>query len=289
MLTLKARAKINLALDVLAKRPDGYHEVDMIMQSLELADGIRIEPAAELSVACDHPAVPGDERNLAFRAALLLRESSGITAGARIVIDKKIPVAAGLAGGSSDAAATLLGLNRLWKLEWSEERLAALAVRIGADVPYCLHGGTARATGIGEKLTPLAGPSDCRVLLVTPDVAVPTARIYQSLRLAEIRNHPRVDRLVQRLKRGAVAGIEADWGNVLEEAALPQFPVIAQVKELFGRFGLASLMSGSGPSVFALNPPAEAAAGLLARLPGNWFGCLTRFQAARNEQDASVK
>ncbi len=280
ILELKAHAKINLTLDVLYKRPDGYHEVDMIMQSLELADEIRISEAEMLVIDCDHPAVPCDERNLVWKAARLLQQSAGVGAGARIAITKRIPVAAGLAGGSSDAATTLRGLNQFWGLGWSRRQLADLAVRIGADVPFCLTGGTMRCTGIGEKLAPLRQELNGTVLLVTPDFEVPTARIYQALRLEEIGQHPRVDRVAEILSRGTVTGIESYWGNLLEVAALPEFPIIGQVKELFRQFGLAALMSGSGPSVFALNPPPDAAAALLARLPGDWFGCLTRFQSA---------
>ncbi len=274
-----AHAKINLALDVLHKRPEGYHEVDMVMQSLELADTVRLTPAPALELECDHPAVPCDERNLAWRAARLLQETMGISHGVRIVIEKKIPVAAGLAGGSSNAAAVLIGLNQLWKLGLSSRQLQTLGVKIGADVPFCIVGGTMRAQGIGEILTPIQPQTVCRVLLVTPNIAVPTAHIYQQLRVDEITRHPNLPGLINSLELGAADQIGADWGNVLEPVAVANFPEVTAVKQRFARHGLRSLMSGSGPSVFALDPPETVAQTLLNDLPDAWFGCITKFKA----------
>ncbi len=274
-----AHAKINLALDVLQKRPDGYHEVDMVMQTLMLADTVHLTAASALEMECDHPAVPCDEHNIAWRAARLLQETMGISRGVRIVIEKKIPVAAGLAGGSSNAAAVLIGLNQLWQLGLSSRQLQTLGVKIGADVPFCVVGGTMRAQGIGEILTPIRSQAACRVLLVTPNTPVPTAYIYQQLRAAEIAQHPNLSGLINSLESGAVERIGADWGNVLEPIALANFPVVAAAKQLFDRHGLASLMSGSGPSVFALDPPVTTAQNLLNDLPDAWFGCITKFKA----------
>jgi 4-diphosphocytidyl-2-C-methyl-D-erythritol kinase len=275
---IEAPAKINLALDVLCRRPDNYHEVDMIMQTIGLADEIRLSLQAELEIVCSHPLVPSDPRNLAWRAAQALRDHAGISSGARIEIKKRIPIAAGLAGGSSDAAATLKGLNRLWNLNLSSDELLTIGVQIGADVPFCIQGGTVRARGIGEKLTPVASGLRGDVLLVTPDFPVPTAQIYRALRVDEIERHPPVAQVVERLRSGALESVPEIWGNVLQEVAFREFPALNRVKQFFDKYRLACLMSGSGPTLFALNPPRETAANLLAEIPAGWFGCLTQIR-----------
>lgn len=276
---LLAPAKINLALDVISRRPDGYHQVDMIMQSVELADLLTLEPAAAIELSCNRDNLPTDGRNLVWRAARLLQEVTGITRGVKITLEKRIPVAAGLGGGSADAAAALIGLNELWGLGLSQAELLQIGVRLGADVPFCIMKGTARARGIGEELTPINSRLNCRVLLVTPDIPVSTASVYQKLRLDKISRRPRIDSIVAALKDGDLHRLFKSWGNVLEEVVLRENALVRSVKSYFKRFGLEDcLMSGSGPSVFTLDPPREIVEPFLKELPANWFGCLTRFQ-----------
>lgn len=273
-----APAKINLALDVIARRPDGYHQVDLIMQSIELSDQLTLEPAGEIELSCNRPDIPADESNLAWRAARLLQEISGSTRGVRIEIEKRIPVAAGLAGGSTDAAAVLLGLNDLWKLGLSQTELMKIGGRLGADVPFCIMKGTARAEGIGEQLTPIKSALKCNVLLVTPNCQVSTAQVYRKLQIEKIKKHPQIDLVIAALEAGDHGALYKLWGNVLEEVVLSEDSLVAEVKSYFKRFGISDcLMSGSGPSVFALNPPEEITEEFLAGLPIGWFGCLTRF------------
>ncbi len=273
-----APAKINLALDVITRRADGYHQVDMVMQSIELSDQVTLEPAAKIELSCNLPYLPVDERNLAWRAALLLQEITGVASGVKIEINKKIPVAAGLAGGSTDAAAVLIGLNNLWKLGLSQSELMKIGVRLGADVPFCIMRGTARAEGIGEQLTPINSSLKSRVLLITPNIPVSTALVYQKLKVEEINKHPQIATVIAALLAGDGQALYEVWGNVLEEVALRENSQITQVKAYFNSYGLNHcLMSGSGPSVFALDPPQEIIGPFLAGLPSGWFGCLTRF------------
>ncbi|MCL6588751.1 MAG: 4-(cytidine 5'-diphospho)-2-C-methyl-D-erythritol kinase [Firmicutes bacterium] len=295
MFTIQAPAKVNLALDVLYKRPDGYHEVDMVMQAISLADELSFEDAPPregipqnqgrvpnegqpwLELTCSDPRLPTGRDNLAWRAAELLQQETGINRSVRIHITKKIPVAAGLAGGSADAAAVLTGLNQFWGLGLTLGQLMELGVKLGADVPFCIFQGAARATGIGAGLTRIHSLCNHELLLVTPNFHVPTAYIYQKLDLKQHTRRPRVDRVVSALQKGDLAEVAANWGNVLEEVALREFPRIADVKTYFSKYGLPhNLMSGSGPSVFALNPPREIIPAFLANLPPHWFGCLVK-------------
>lgn len=275
---IHAPAKINLALDVISKRPDGYHQVDMVMQSIELADQLTLEPAANIELSCDNPEIPKNETNLAWRAACLLQDLNGISKGVKIIINKNIPLAAGLAGGSADAAAVLIGLNELWDLGYSQLELMKLGLRLGADVPFCIMQGTARAGGIGEQLTQIDNRVKCKVLLVTPNIQVSTPVVYQKLQIDEIQYHPQISAVIAALESGDYNKFYANWGNVLEEVVLRENSLVAQVKMYFNRFGLKyCLMSGSGPTVFALDPPVETIGPFLAGLPSKWFGCLTGF------------
>lgn len=275
---IHAPAKINLALDVISKRPDGYHQVDMVMQSIELADQLTLEPAANIELSCDNPEIPKNETNLAWRAACLLQDTNGISKGVKITINKNIPLAAGLAGGSADAAAVLIGLNELWDLGYSHLELMKLGLRLGADVPFCIMQGTARARGIGEQLTQINGSLKCKVLLVTPNIQVSTPVVYQKLRIDEIKHHPKISAVIAALGNGDTNLLYANWGNVLEDVVLRENSLVKQVKMYFNRFGLKyCLMSGSGPTVFALDPPVETIDPFLAGLPSEWFGCLTGF------------
>lgn len=257
-LTIKAPAKINLALDVLGKRPDGYHELRMIMQTVSLYDTLTIEWTPEdenITVQTETPieglANPHD--NLVYRAAEKIKEHSGIKGGFCITLQKDIPVAAGMAGGSTDCAAALIGINRLMQLALSDKELCAIGVTLGADVPYCIKRGSMLAEGIGEKLTALPHPPHLHILLVKPDVSISTAFVYRSLGELEGYAHPDVDGMVQAIVSRDADALLGNLGNVLESAAIPAYPVVAKIKEnlaLWGADGV--LMSGSGPTVFAL-------------------------------------
>ncbi len=253
-LLVKAPAKINLSLDVLHKRPDGYHEVKMVMTTIDLADRIELVPLASdiIKIVSHNRFVPDDHRNLAYQAAKLLKETFGIRKGVAISIAKAIPVAAGLAGGSSDAAATLRGLNKLWRLGLTLDELAELGAKIGSDVSFCVYGGTAIATGRGEKIEHIPAPPPCWVILAKPAIGVSTAEVYRSLNVNTI-EHPDVDGMVQAIKHQDYEGICSLVGNVLEDVTLKKYPEVAHIKEQMKRFGAdAVLMSGSGPTVFGL-------------------------------------
>ena len=251
---MKAPAKINLSLDVLGKREDGYHEVKMVMTTIDLADRIELSEIKEdlIEITSHSRFVPDDQRNLAYQAAKLLKERYEIKQGVAISIDKAIPVAAGLAGGSSDAAATLRGLNRLWGLQLTIEELAALGGEIGSDVSFCVHGGTALAQGRGEKITKLPAPPNCWVILAKPSIGISTADIYRNLNLENIR-HPDTEAMVNAIKNHRYEDVCQFMGNALEGVTLNLHPEVLQIKEQMERFGAdAVLMSGSGPTVFGL-------------------------------------
>lgn len=253
-LHVKAPAKINLSLDVLHKRPDGYHEVEMVMTTIDLADRIELKELRQDEIRIDshNRFIPDDHRNLAFQAAKLLKETYHIKKGVSISIDKAIPVAAGLAGGSSDAAAVLKGLNQMWQLGLSLEELADLGSQIGSDVSFCVFGGTALATGRGEKITPLPTPPNCWVVLAKPQIGVSTAEVYRNLKLEEVR-HPNTKAMIEAIVEQNYEKMCQNVGNVLESVTLKMHKEVAQIKEQMIRSGAdAVLMSGSGPTVFAL-------------------------------------
>lgn len=250
----KAPAKINLALDVLFKRPDGYHEVEMIMTTVDLADRIELKEIEQdtIQILSHSRFVPDDHRNLAYQAAHILKERFSVKKGVSITIEKNIPVAAGLAGGSSDAAATLRGLNRLWKLGLTLDELAEIGAEIGSDVSFCVYGGTALAKGRGEKITHLPAPPKCWVILAKPTIGVSTADVYKRLQLSNV-NHPDVYGMIEAIKTNDYPQVCKGLGNVLEEVTLPMYPEVANIKEHMKTFGAdAVLMSGSGPTVFGL-------------------------------------
>lgn len=251
---MKAPAKINLSLDVLHKRSDGYHEVNMVMTTIDLADRVELTDlySDTIQIISHNRFVPDDERNLAYQAAKLLKEKLGVRRGVAISITKHIPVAAGLAGGSSDAAATLRGLNKLWGLGLSLDELAEIGAEIGSDVPFCVYGGTAVARGRGEKIEHIPAPPPCWVILAKPTIGVSTADVYRNLQLQSV-HHPDVDGMVKAIKEKNYEKICALAGNVLESVTLNMHPEVAQIKEQMKRFGAdVSLMSGSGPTVFGL-------------------------------------
>lgn len=250
----KAPAKINLVLDVLFKRPDGYHEVEMIMTTVDLADRIELQDIEknDIQILAHNRFVPDDHRNLAYQAAHILKERFGVTRGVSILIEKNIPVAAGLAGGSSDAAATLRGLNRLWNLRLSIDELAEIGAEIGSDVSFCVYGGTALAKGRGEKITHLPAPPKCWVILAKPTIGVSTSDVYKRLQLANM-EHPDVYGMVDAIEKNDYHKVCQGLGNVLEKVTLPLYPEVANIKDQMKTFGAdAVLMSGSGPTVFGL-------------------------------------
>lgn len=251
---VKAPAKINLTLDVLHKRSDGYHEVEMIMTTIDLADRIELTllDKNEIKISSQNRFVPDDQRNLAYQAAKLLKERYQVQKGVQIGIEKTIPVAAGLAGGSSDAAAVLRGLNKLWHLGLTLDELAQLGAEIGSDVSFCVYGGTALATGRGEKISELPTPPRCWVVLAKPLIGVSTADIYRRLNVDTL-NHPNTKEMIRSLEKNDFKGLCKNVGNVLEEVTLNVYPEVAQIKDQMIKFGAdAVLMSGSGPTVFAL-------------------------------------
>lgn len=253
-LLVKAPAKINLSLDVLYKRADGYHELEMVMTTVDLADRLELELINDdrIIIHSQTRFVPDDDRNLAYKAAKLLKDRFNIKSGASITIEKNIPVAAGLAGGSSDAAAVLRGMNKLWDLGLTLDELAELGAEIGSDVSFCVYGGTALAKGRGEIITPLPPPPNCWVVLAKPAIGVSTAEVYEHLNLNEV-IHPNTKAMVDAIDQGDYRGICANLGNVLESVTFKYFPRVKHLKENMKRFGAdAVLMSGSGPTVFAL-------------------------------------
>lgn len=254
MLYVKAPAKINLTLDVLYKRPDHYHEVEMIMTTVDLSDRIGLEsrPDGLIKIISTNGFIPDDSRNLAYQAAQLIKDTYGVAEGVTISIEKEIPVAAGLAGGSSDAAATLKGLNELWKLNLSTDTLAELGAKIGSDVSFCIYGGTALATGRGEKIKKLPAPPTCWVVLAKPKIGVSTAQVYGGLNLEGI-EHPNTEQMIHAIETNDYDLMCESLGNVLETVTFKLHPEVVMIKEQMKRFGAdAVLMSGSGPTVFGL-------------------------------------
>jgi len=254
MYYVKAPAKINLTLDVLHKRSDGYHEVEMIMTTVDLADriGLEIREDGKIQILSVDRFVPNDYRNLAYQAAKLLKEMYHVKLGVSITIEKNIPVAAGLAGGSSDAAATLRGLNTLWSLGLTLDELAQLGTKIGSDVAFCVYGGTALATGRGELIQELPAPPNSWVILAKPTLGVSTADVYGKMKLDKI-VHPKTNQMIEAIEKKDFDQMCDSIGNVLEDVTLKLYPEVAVLKEQMQKFGAdAVLMSGSGPTVFGL-------------------------------------
>lgn len=269
-LELQSYAKVNLTLDVLEKRPeDGYHYVKTVMVPISLADRVVLEPAETLSLSCS-PAIPGAaEENLAYRAAALLRQATGYAGGAAIHIDKVIPVAGGVAGGSTNAAATLVGLNRLWGTGLSDQELIDLAIRLGSDVPFFVRARPARVEGIGERLTPLVVARPIWLVIATPDVAKSTGNVYKLFdELTEV-DRPDTAAMEAALAAGDLHGVAAALGNVFEQVMLPRHPEIGQLKRAMLQGGaLGALMSGAGPTVLGIVEDEAAGQALLARVRG---------------------
>lgn len=254
-ISLKALAKINLGLDVVRRRDDGYHEVRMIMQTINLFDRLEIKKIKESAIKIHTNLffLPVNENNLVYKAAKLLIDEFGIQEGVSVWLTKKIPVAAGMAGGSTDAAAMLFGMNRLFGLGLSKKQLMERGVKIGADVPYCIMRGTALAEGIGDKLSPLPAMVKCPVLIAKPQISVSTKFVYQNLKLDDKTVHPDIDRLIEDIRNKDLKAVSDHMGNVLESVTIPNYPVISQIKEQMMDSGaVGSMMSGSGPTLFGL-------------------------------------
>ena len=252
--SLKAPAKINLSLDVLRKRPDGYHDVKMVMTTIDLADRIDICERDEDRIAIEstNGFLSNDRRNLVYQAAELIKNRFSIKKGVDIELSKNIPVAAGLAGGSSDAAATLTGLNELWRLGLTTKELATLGSELGSDVAFCVYGGTALATGRGEIIQPIDSPVPCWVVLAKPTMGVSTSDVYRELDVTTC-PHPDVDRMVEALSQKDYRLMCESLGNALEAVTLKKYPKVAKIKKQMERLGADGvLMSGSGPTVFGL-------------------------------------
>lgn len=262
MMKQKAYAKVNIGLDVLRRRPDGYHELKMIMQTVDICDELTFEREREpgIQLRIDGADLPADESNLAYRAAALLMEDKHIREGVSITLKKRIPIAAGMAGGSADAAAVMRGLNALFAMGYSKESLQKLGVKLGADIPYCISGGTMLSEGIGEVLTPLPAPPDCHLVVAKPDVDVSTAFVYRNLRADSLPFHPDIDGMAKALAAGDLKGITDRMGNVLETVTVREYPVIDRIKKRMRELGAENaLMSGSGPTVFGIYREKETA------------------------------
>lgn len=253
-LEMTANAKINLSLDVLRKREDGYHELRMIMQSVELHDTVILESGGtDIRVECNSRWVPKNADNIACKAASLLMEKYGIKSGLRIKIIKRIPVAAGMAGGSTDAAAVLKGLNRMFSLGLDTKTLMEMGRQIGADVPYCITGGTMLAEGVGEILTPLKRFSGINLVIIKPEIGVSTAWAFKNLDMGKPIERPDTKLLKDAVEAGDIAAVASNMKNVLESVTIPRFGIVNEAKEKLIELGaLGSMMSGSGPSVFGI-------------------------------------
>lgn len=267
-ITRKAYAKINLGLDVVRRLPNGYHEVRMIMQNVGIYDVLTFEKADEgITLQVDHQELPADGNNLIWKAAKLLLDTAGIQGGVRITLEKHIPIAAGMAGGSTDAAAAFLGINELYEIGYDIEQLKTLGVKIGADVPYCIQGGTALAEGIGEVLSVLPTPPACHLVIAKPDINVSTKFVYENLRANELEEHPDIDGMINALKMGDLKGITDRLGNVLETVTVPAYPIIEEIKTVMRNEGAENaLMSGSGPTVFGIFTYKEKAEAAVERV-----------------------
>ncbi len=259
-ITKKAYGKLNLALDTIGKREDSYHLVRMIMQTVDLYDVLTITKTKEptISLTTNNGTLPTDENNLIYKAAKLLMDEFKLEEGVTIHLEKNIPIAAGMAGGSTDCAATLTGMNTLFSLGLSEEELMKRAVSMGADIPYCIMGGTALSEGIGEILTPLPDVPPCKVLLIKPNIDISTKWVYTTLKWDTLTKHPDIDGMIDALNKGSITGVSNTLENVLETVTIPAHPVIQDIKDKMIELGaINAMMSGSGPTVFGLFPDEE--------------------------------
>jgi len=270
---LKTRAKVNFSIDVVGKREDGYHLVEMIMQTIDLYDVITLcdTPEKGIAIKCSGGIVPNDSRNIAYKAADLIIKRCGVEKGVKIDIEKRIPVGAGMAGGSCNAAGVLVGLNRLWKLGLSLEELKQLGLELGADVPFCIEGGTALAQGIGEKLTALKDVKDVWIVVCKPNFSVSTAEVYKSLKLDSMGTRPDTKRLLEHIEKNDIKALACGMANVLEGVTQSRYSVIAHIKDkMMHQRALGSIMTGSGPTVFGIFKNFEDAHKAESKLKAMW-------------------
>ena len=256
-ITAKAPAKINLTLDIIGKLDNGYHDLRMIMQTIDLCDELTFQTTTEpgIHLTMNRPLPDGCplEQNLVYRAADLIQQRYQISGGLEIYLDKHIPAAAGLAGGSTDCAATLTALNTLYELQLSQQELCEIGVTLGADVPFCICQGTMLSEGIGEILTPLPPLSPLWVLLIKPDISVSTGYVYGHFDMEQVINHPETERIIDAIQHTDAATVAHHLSNVLETVTIPAYPVIQEIKEfLLQEDAIGALMSGSGPSTYGL-------------------------------------
>lgn len=272
-LVLSAAAKVNLALEVLSKRADGYHEIATVLQAVDLSDRLTLDDADTLDLRAAAAGIPEDGTNLALRAAVTLREAAGVRRGVRITLDKRIPVAAGLGGGSADAAAVLWGLNRLWGLRWPRARLEEVAVTLGMDVPFFLRGGAALATGRGERLEPVNGTA-LALVLVNPRFGSSTAEVYGRVTPEQYSNGTRTREVVAALQSRRATRVAASLYNGLEPMVAATHPEVTRIAAALGAAGaLGAVMSGSGPTVVGVARSFEHARQLRARLTRGAWEC----------------
>jgi len=271
---LRASAKVNLALEVLGKRGDGYHEIATVLQAVDLFDRLTVDPDETLSLHTDDPELPTDDGNLVMRAARLLQKAAGVDRGARLRLHKRIPVAAGLGGGSSDAAAALTGLNRLWGLRWPRPRLQELAVELGMDVPFFLGTGRAVARGRGEQLATLPGGGGYALVLVNPRAPLSTKEVYGRVPVGWHAEPTGTERVIEALRRRNVGVLAAALTNNLERVVEPVLPVIGRMKAaLLAAGALGAIMSGSGPTVFGLARSLDHARQIRSRISRAGWAC----------------
>lgn len=259
---LKARAKINLGLDVLGKRENGYHDVRMVMQTIGIYDRLIITriPEDDIRINVNLKFLPVNENNLIFKAYRLMKDEYGFSGGIDVDLNKFIPIAAGMAGGSTDAASTMFAINKLYELGLTNAELMEQGVRIGADVPYCIMRGTALAEGIGEKLTKLSPMPHCYIVIAKPPINVSTKMVYESLDAGAITRHPDIDGIIEAINEGDVKKVAWRMGNVLEDVTVPMYPVIAKIKQdMLSCGAYNAMMSGSGPTVFGIFPDEQTA------------------------------
>lgn len=267
-IVIKAMAKVNLGLDVLRRRENGYHDVKMVMQTVNLYDTLTLSKIDEgIVITTNTGELPLNEDNLIYKAAKLLLEYVDKKAGVSIHLDKQIPIAAGMAGGSTDAASTLLGINELYNLDLTKEELAEVGVKIGADVPYCIYGGTYLSEGIGEVLTKLPDAPDCYVVIAKPGIGVSTKYVYENLHIETVEKHPDIDGMIDAIKTGSLDGVAEKMENVLEIVTIKRYPEIETMKKCLLENGAENaLMSGSGPTVFGIFKEEKIAKQALSKL-----------------------
>ena len=260
----KAYAKINLGLDVLRRRPDGYHDVKMVMQTVDLYDVLSVSKKEEdtITISTKNEELPVNEDNLIYKAVKLMKDTYGITGGVHVDLVKNIPIAAGMAGGSTDAAAAMRAVNKLFDLNRPMKELEAHAVKIGADVPYCIQGGTVLSEGIGELLTDLPDAPQCILLIAKPDISVSTKYVYENLNLPTLEKHPDIDAMVNAIKEGDVQRMLEPMDNVLASVTETKYGIIKEIKQSMEKSGaIKAMMSGSGPTVFGIFETMVQAAG----------------------------